>query len=252
MKKLIILVIAALAVSCATQDRVVKLVSYNVGAFSKDKEDSTPEIAAFLQEIGAESVGLNEVDSCNTRHNVDQLAVLARTLGPQWNHQYARAMYYRKGAYGNGIVSKVKVLSGGRIALPKNGGSEARSCAYIETPDYVFAALHLDHVTEKARLEQLEAVTTSLKALYEAVRKPVFLAGDFNAEPGDAVITKAAQDWDILTPPELSFPADKPKICIDYIMLLKGTGTVEVLKAGVIDPGKGLSDHRPTYLEVKL
>ena len=48
MKKLIILVIAALAVSCATQERVVKLVSYNVGAFSKDKEDSTPEIAAFL------------------------------------------------------------------------------------------------------------------------------------------------------------------------------------------------------------
>ena len=35
-------------------------------------------------------------------------------------------------------------------------------------------------------------------------------------------------------------------------MLLKGTGTVEVLNAGVIDPGKGLSDHRPTYLEVKL
>ena len=250
--------------ACGGKDKVVRLMSYNVGAFSKEMDDSTPLIAKLIEAVDAETVGLNEVDSCNTRHMADQLAVLTTELGDGWSHQYARAMAYRKGAYGNGIVTKAKVLSSGAIALPRLDGSESRSAAYVETPDYVYAVLHLDHMSENARIEQLAVVTKELKTRFQDAGKPVFLAGDFNAEPASVVLQEAGKDWVTLTPPCLSFHAEHPKICIDYIMVLKGSGPVEVLSSGLCTPEQfsaavgpdtaphALSDHLPLYIEVRL
>lgn len=252
-------------VSCGcNKDKVVKIMTYNVGAFAKEIDDSTPLIVKLIETIGAETVGLNEVDSCNRRHMVDQLAVLASQLGKGWDHQYGRAMAYKGGAYGNGVVTKAKVQRRGVIALPRVDGGEPRSAAYVETPDYVFAELHLDHKSDNARLEQMRVVTAELKKLFQGAGKPVFLAGDFNAIPGNTVIQEAGNDWEILTPPSLSFPSDKPRICIDYIMMLKGSGHVEVISAGLCTADQFsaalgpdiaphvLSDHLPLYLEVRL
>lgn len=258
------LIAATLSSCCTKESRTVRLMSYNVGAFSKEIDDSTPLVASLIKSLGAETVGLNEVDSCNARHGADQLAVLQEQLGQGWERQYARAMPYRGGAYGNGAVSKAGVVSSGLIALPRGDGSEPRSAAYIETPDYVFAQIHLDHVSENARLEQLKVVTERLKSLFGSAGKPVFLSGDFNSLPESIVIKNACEDWDILTPQELSYPSDTPKICIDYIMLLKGCPAVEVVSAGVCTAeqfAKALgpdiaphivSDHLPLYLEVRL
>lgn len=260
MKKSIFLAGALLALLCLSAcnacrkdgSRIVRLVSYNVGAFSKEMEDSTPDIAALLLSLNADAAGINEVDSCNGRHGVDQLANLSAALGAGWNARYICSMPYLGGAYGNGIVTREEVLSCERVALPQEDGAEPRSCICVETPDYVFATLHLDHVSENARVEQIKVASAALKARYGSVGKPVFLSGDFNSEPGDIVIREAGRDWVILTPPSFTAPADVPEACIDYIMQLKGTGAVEVLSSEVIPASHTLSDHLPVLLEVRI
>lgn len=238
------------------QKRTLTLVSYNVGAFSKEDEDSSQDIAVFLKDIDAYTAALNEVDSCNTRHNVNQAANLASLLGPEWSYSFGRAIEFAGGSYGNAVVSRETVLRGGNLSLPQLDGCEQRSCTYIETADYVFAAVHLDHVSEEARLAQLAIVTSSMKELYKSCRKPVFLAGDFNAEPGSVTLNKAEEDWDVLTPAEYSYSAKNPRKCIDYIMQLKGSGKIEVIAAGTLAPttatGIPLSDHLPLYIKISL
>ena len=232
--------------------RIVRLGSYNVGAFSKEMDDSSPEIARFLDASGFETVALHEVDSCNGRHAVDQLAALAGKMGAAWKYSYGRAMPYRGGAYGNGVVTKEIIIASGTIALPRCDGSEPRSCAWIETPDYVFGALHLDHISEAARLEQLKVVTEAMKQYFEVCGKPIFLAGDFNDTPGSAVLQEAGRDWEVLTPPSFSHPADVPDECIDYIMQLKGTGFVKLLSSEVMAAPHAWSDHLPVRVELML
>lgn len=264
MKHCLSYLLSALCVLSACSGQTVKLLTYNVGAFSKELDDSTPLVASLIESIGAETVGLNEVDSCNRRHDTDQLSALSSQLGPRWDRQYARAMEFLGGAYGNGIVTKCKIQRKGTVELPKCDGSEPRSVAYIETPCYVFAALHLDFASENAALQQLEVATGQLKLLFGRSSKPVFLAGDFNSSPSSPLIEKAKDDWFILTPPQPSYPSDNPKACIDYIMQLKAGKRVNVLGAGIcslrqftdalgpdIEPSI-LSDHLPVWVEIKL
>ncbi|MBQ5516920.1 MAG: endonuclease, partial [Bacteroidales bacterium] len=122
-------------------------MTYNVGAFGKELEDSAPMIARMIGELGAETVSLNELDSCNRRHDIDQAQHLADELNAvaaaanhrqSWKGQFGRAMAYADGAYGCGIVTKARIVDGFYIPLPKGAGSEPRVCVVIETPRYVY------------------------------------------------------------------------------------------------------------------
>lgn len=53
--------------------RELRLMTYNVGNFSKYRDDSLPEVARLIRECDASLVSLNELDSCNRRHNTFQL-----------------------------------------------------------------------------------------------------------------------------------------------------------------------------------
>ena len=58
----------------------IRIMSYNVGAFSKFMSNSSSTIAAMIKEVEADVVGLNELDSVNLRHKVNQVAELAQEL----------------------------------------------------------------------------------------------------------------------------------------------------------------------------
>ena len=47
----------------------IRLVAYNVGAFSKEMTDSAPVIASMMKEIYADAMVLNELDRNNERHD---------------------------------------------------------------------------------------------------------------------------------------------------------------------------------------
>ena len=247
------LMVAACSRHAAPQ--TVRLMTYNVGAFGKELDDSTPMIAAMITELGAETVGLNELDSCNQRHDVNQVEQLAAALGAPWSGRFGRAMGYAGGAYGCGIVTRAKLLDHFNIALPKEEGSEPRVCVVVETPRYVYAVCHLDHIGDTARLVQARVLTEELQRRYGAADKPVFLAGDFNDTPDSPVIRQLSRDWTLLSPLADSYSAKDPHVCIDYIFALHN-GVRVAVKCGAVarDFRSGdvtvASDHLPVYVDV--
>ena len=133
MKHVYYLLIALLAVlvACSSEQarkRPVRLMTYNVGAFSKELDDSAPMIARMIMELDAEIVSINELDSCNQRHDINQVQHLADELNAvaagakpkeTWHGRFGRAIAYVGGAYGCGVVTKARIVDGFHIPLPK-------------------------------------------------------------------------------------------------------------------------------------
>ena len=223
------------------------LLTYNVGAFGKYR-DSLQDIAQFIREQGASYVALQELDSCNRRHNVFQLSLLADALG--YNGHFARAFPFAGGAYGNGVVSAGPVLKSFTVPLPQFEGSEPRSIAVVETEDMVFASTHLDFKTSSK--EQAAVVNEWFSTNYSGYDKPVILCGDMNSLPGSDTIRELEKCWTRLSGTEPTYSTENPHGCIDYILHLKGSKPVEVVSAGVIDTGvSDLSDHLPVKVTLE-
>ena len=253
-KPLVILLAALTLLSCEKRQEPVTLtlVSYNVGVFSKFEDDTTPQVAAVIRSSGASYVALNELDSCNRRHANYQLKDLAAELGG-WSYQFASAFPYAGGAYGNGVVSSDKVTARYKVHLPKSDGSEPRSIAVVETARCVFASVHLDYLGEVAQARQVEALNDWFKAVYAGAKKPVFLCGDFNAEPDSETIDLMKQNWTLLSGPDFTYSTTNPRKCIDYVFAYKDAAPVEVVSSEVLTTGTGtLSDHFPVKVVVKF
>ena len=237
----------------------VRLATYNVGIFSKELENATSMIASMMNELEVKVMALNELDSCNTRHNTYQLKEFAEAMG-NWNYNHSRAIPYEGGAYGEGLVShpSLPVLNNHDVPLAKAGGREARTLAVSEFQDFVFCSTHLDHVSADARLAQAKELTAWVEATYGTTDKPVFLAGDLNAVPTSDVITFLKEDWTILTPLDYTISAINPSKCIDYIMVYKNASSrVKSLGGKVVTKFttgdvKVASDHLPVYADVVI
>ena len=233
-------------------------MTYNVGSFSKYMADSSSQVASMISEAGADVVGLNEVDSCNTRHDVDQAAVLARQVG-DWQSYFGRAMAYRGGAYGNAVIvpKDTKVIASYVVTLDKGDGSEQRSVAVVETDRYVYGACHLDYATVAAQLAQVKTVNEWFKEKYSGCSKPVFFGGDMNALPDSEAIAALKESWDLLSVTDKTFSSQSPAKCIDYIFHYKSSAPVTVAGSAVMSrfssaSAMQTSDHLPVYVDVKF
>ena len=74
------------------EETFLTLISYNVANMGHGG-DRLGDIARFIQETGADFVGLNEVDSCNQRHSNNQMKDLAEQLGG-WSQHFASAFKF--------------------------------------------------------------------------------------------------------------------------------------------------------------
>lgn len=103
-------------------------------------------------------------------------------------------------------------------------------------------------LTEEDRMKSLELV----KAFTSSSTKPLFLAGDMNAEPESGFIKELQKDFQILSnPKQHTFPAPDPKETIDYIATLKQNAKgFAVISAKVINEPMA-SDHRPILVELR-
>jgi len=238
-----------LITSCATQK--LTLVTYNVGAFGKYMESSVPQAAAFLREVKADAVCLNELDSCNRRHNVYQLEDLAFGMGMEY--AFAKALDFAGGSYGNGIMTAECILYSDIIPLPAFGGYEPRCVAVVETKDYVIACTHLDFKNEEASLGQVEIINKWFTEKYSGYGKPVILCGDMNAIPGSATISALETCWTRISPDGYTYSTEDPRKCIDHIFFLTAAKAVTVRKTFVAK-GQGLesvSDHFPVVARIR-
>ncbi len=238
-----------------------RIMSYNIGCFSKyitSVTDNVGMVAAMIREADADVVTLNELDSVNTRHNVNQAALLADALGG-WQWHFGRAMAFRNGAYGNGCVvpKTAKVVDRYTVVLPKGAGAEQRSIAVVETDEYVVGAAHLDHTSPEARLAQVAVVNGWAREHYSKSSKPVFFCGDMNATPESETIKALKESWNMLSSTENSFPSNVGKSCIDYIFHYKDSAPVKLVGAHTMtrfyngDVTRA-SDHLPVYADVQF
>ena len=153
----------------------VRIMTYNVGVFGKYVENSIPIVADLLKEAQPDIVGLNELDSCNTRHRNYQLQDLNTCLGKGWNFVFQSMFPYQGGGYGVGVETTHKVTGTRSYDIPKTPGVKHKGLLAVETEDFVFMSTHLN-VTGDISLEQAKLINEYVRKDYWAAGKPVFLA----------------------------------------------------------------------------
>lgn len=250
-----------------------RVMSYNVGAMHKfipDLRDNVDMIAAMIRETQPDVVGLSELDSCNQRHNVNQVAMLTEAIG-KWSWYFGKALDYRGGSYGNGIIvpSKTKVLNQYSHRYPnptleEENPRETRSVIVLETDKYILLATHLgggtynlpDGGKANYMLLQIEDLNKLALEKYKGSRVPVFLCGDMNATPGSEPIQALEQYWEVISNQDEMTTVNTHRT-IDFIFHLKDSAPVEVIGAHTLlkfydGDSEKASDHFPIYADVKF
>ena len=247
MKKVLFLLGVVLA-GCTPR---IKVVTYNVANLSKYGEDCTQDVGTLLKSLEPDFISLNELDSCNTRHNTFQLADIASVTGSD-QYFFSSSFTFAGGGYGNGIVSKKKIIDSYKVTLKKYHGYEIRSIAVVETEDCVFASTHLDIAGGGVKELQARDINDWFALHYTGYDKPVILAGDFNTLTTSDIYAEIGRMWERISPDEPTYPSDQK--CLDYVFYLKTACPVKVKKSKVIHKSGGVdamttSDHLPVYVE---
>lgn len=202
-------------------------------------------IKTFLPDV----VALQEMrgESADPEYD-EQVEILARLTDMPY-YRFGKAIDFKQGPYGNGILSKIPILSSEVITVPdpypKTGNK------YYETRTIIKATLEGGITLISAHFglnddEQVSAVETILKNL---APDKCILMGDFNATPEVphlAPIRDRMKDAaDLFDGERLSWPSDVPKVKYDYIFV---TPDIEIVFADI--PAHIASDHRPHIAEI--
>ena len=245
MKKNLLFIFAALFIFSAQAQNTLKLMSYNIkNANGMDNVCNFQRIANVINNTSPDVVAIQEVDSMTNRSG--QKYVLGEIAERTQMHGYfAPAIDYDGGKYGIGLLTKQVPLRLQSLPLP--GREEARTLILAEFTDYIYCCTHMS-LTEEDRMKSLELV----KAFTSSSTKPLFLAGDMNAEPESGFIKELQKDFQILSnPKQHTFPAPDPKETIDYIAMLKQNAKgFAVISAKVINEPMA-SDHRPILVDLR-
>ncbi|MFT7680100.1 MAG: endonuclease/exonuclease/phosphatase family metal-dependent hydrolase [Planctomycetota bacterium] len=245
----LLLLLAACQVGQGTPASPLRILAYNIrhGAGMDDKLD-LERAAQLIRSHDPDIVTLQEIDnSCTRTGGVDQAAWLGEACG--LHSAFGAFMPYQGGEYGMAVLSRYPILKVHNLRLPD--GSEPRIALGIEvlTPQgpVTVVSIHL-YRTEAERLAQAE----TLMDYYRDWDHPVVLAGDFNSQPGTAVMQRLAEDFTEIpcSGNHFTFPADAPERQIDYCLVRPGSrmhaGSMRVIDEPLI------SDHRPLLIELSL
>lgn len=243
----------------------LRVMSYNVGVFSKYKTElghySYPEVAQVIKDLNVGVVGMNETDNNRKRTEYQyQAKELAKVLGTGWTYYFASAA---DATYGNSIVASPDykvVKEWPKVTIPKGGGSEIRSMGVVEYEDFVFCVAHLDHTNLEARLAGEKIITDWAKKNFGAGKttKPVIMLGDMNCLPSEETIKKFKENWTLVSSTELTFPnkpSASPTKCIDFIFVLNNNVKFEAGESHAVTSSRHASvslasDHLPMYADI--
>ncbi len=239
--------------AAAAQQTDLKVLSYNLrfGELA-----SMEQFGEYIAQYDADLVALQECDWATYRERaprqngvkfMNELASRTGMFG-----LYGKAMDYKQGYYGIGLLSRYPIVASERVQLPRHKSTEQRVMlvADVELPDgtiVTFASVHLEVASSANRLEQ----AAFINKYFRKAAHPVFLAGDMNARPGSPemeALLKAG--WQSLTNEELTYSTSNPEMKIDYIYYLGGK-KAELRSTRVCRESK-LSDHFPVVSEVSV
>lgn len=227
----------------------VRVLAYNIHhGEGMDSVLDLARIADLIRGVSPDLVAVQEVDSVVERtRRVDQAAVLGELTG--MNAVFGSFMPYQGGAYGMAVLSRWPIEGSENYRLPD--GDEPRTAlgVIVRLPRtgarLRFVGIHL-YRTEEERLAQAR----SLEDRLAADSLPTLVAGDFNSEPGTAVMEHLAGGWRIVDKGEdaFTFPSYSPEREIDFV-LLRPYDRFEILSEVVIDEPVA-SDHRPILVDL--
>lgn len=239
------------------------MLVYNIHA-GKDAggERNLDRVAQLVRATGADVALLQEVDRNTTRSGgEDHPSVLSALSGR--HAAFGRTLDYQGGEYGIAVLSRWSFEREGVRPLiidppqARAGGSYEPRGALAVTTESPTGALHVlnthldasgdDHY-RRQEVAQVVATADSLRQLGGVV----LIGGDFNAEPGTAVIeTMLEAGWrdawrECGSGDGHTFPAGDPVKRIDYLFI---PATTVCIRAEVIETGA--SDHRPVLVVLK-
>lgn len=245
-----------------TVDTAIELdvMTYNIRIASppsKGWEHTELEaIASVINREKPDLVALQEVDafterSGKTSHQAKELAALT---GMYWH--FAKAIDRSDGDYGVAVLSRFPIVSTESFRLPVSKGSEGeiRACALVTVlvggQKVGFMSAHLDHQSDRDRLLQVRTINRILK---KHKRLPLIFGADLNMDRRNHVLcTLERQVFFLCESCELTFPADTPRITLDYLMLNKAAmDRFEKIDYRVVEETYA-SDHRPVVSRLKL
>jgi endonuclease/exonuclease/phosphatase family metal-dependent hydrolase len=242
---LVVKVFGSTSAGTGTVD-TLKILTYNVrNCKGFDNLIDYERIARVIKRIDADVVALQELDSVTTRSNQkDVLAELARRTG--MFPTYRASIRFQGGAYGIGILTRLQPVNSEALPLP--GKEEKRSVLLVELPNYVVCCTHFS-LTSQDRAESVGIINQ----LVTKYTKPVFLAGDFNAEANSAEMLQLAENWQMLNDSRgKTFPANKPEEGIDFILSKKNGKYQFRLIDSLVENEPLASDHLPVWVKVMV
>ena len=258
---------AALAapVSISGKQHLLRVATYNVhiglelgGELNEKTVLDFKKIGTLLRALNLDLVAVNEIDSgCQRTHYAHQPALLSKEAKMGIVFAQSRALaadLYPKqgpvwGTYGVAAMGRRPLEVVEQFALPLPDSLEPRTALIVRTvekkPVY-FVVTHLPWEqtpeVEALRVKCVEEITRRVKAGGYA---PALIAGDFNAKPDSNTIHTLRKEWAIVGDGDLAptFPADKPRVRLDYIAFTP-KDAFEVVDYKVVEERKA-SDHRP-------
>ncbi|MDO5307895.1 MAG: endonuclease/exonuclease/phosphatase family protein [Planctomycetia bacterium] len=231
------------------QENVVRLMSYNVcNGKGLDGKTDYNRLADVILKENPDLIAIQELDQKTKRSKgVDVLETLGELT--KMYPSYGPAIDYQGGKYGIGILSKEKPIKVEYFPLP--GREEQRCLLVVEFEKCVFCCSHWS-LTKEDRAATHAIVTSKMKEQ----SKPVFICGDFNATPQEDSIKNLQKDWTILSADDVTFPANKPTIRIDYICVADPTNKrdpqkwLDAVKDARVVNEPVVSDHRPIVVDL--
>jgi len=251
MKKLICVLVLAVAIMTASAQTKLKIFNYNVRMSGQMVNYSAKPFAELIKQQNPDFVMLQEVDFNTTRNgNKDFLTELAAELG--MFPAFGKAIDYQNGEYGVGILSKypIEKISNNQLTSSRSDLKEKRTVLYIDVnvdgQKLRIASTHLDHSTAEVRLDMVN----QMNSYVSSGGIPVILAGDFNAYPTEQTITGGMSSWQKICDNLPTISASNPTSKIDYIFARPLNGWTVVSYKRIIRTD--LSDHVALVAEVEL
>ncbi len=224
--------------------RTIKVASYNI-RHGEDADFDMSLLADCIKSVGAEIVGIQEMDRCADRsQNRDQLCELQAALGYDYGF-FINCIHIKGGQYGTAIVSKYPIERVKEYELPLHEGGEPRKLGVytlnVDGDELVFANTHLDFVTKEATKAQMLEVDRLLQSYDRLV-----LTGDFNTD--NMELFRKIENVDYVMNEKtalVTFPASGETI--DNIVY---RGDIEVKDFGTVQNSH--SDHYMLWAELAI
>ena len=211
-------------------------------------------MAQVIKDYNPDIVGLNEMRNKGILPGFDnQTEILSQLTGIE-NYFFAKAIDVGvgKNPYGNGLLSKFKIVKSEVIPVPDPVHKadapfkyETRCLLKAELENgLTVLVIHMGLNTD----EQENAVKVVLQHIKE---EKCILMGDFNAIPSSEVLNpireRLVDTATYFSEDKLSYPSDKPEMKIDYIFVSKD---IEIISADI--PHIIASDHRPHTAHISI